>query len=160
MSAAECVGFLPENIHLMDFNFPCMPPLSTSQYKPHQICETKTLTAFGIQPVGQKSQALQVAPVQRRPEDTCRCLFDGIYKHITVSINIQSPVSLTTADIKQMREQFPSSGWLLSCNIHPRLCFLGVLVLGLDLSCEGGIFTTHGRPVEELNPFFSSSSPF
>lgn len=29
--------------------------------------------------------------------------FDGIYKHITMSLNIQSPVSLTTADTKQMR---------------------------------------------------------
>lgn len=33
MCAAGHVGFLPENTHLMYLNFPCMPPLSTSQYK-------------------------------------------------------------------------------------------------------------------------------
>lgn len=102
MCAAGLVGFLPENTHLMYLNFPCVALLSTLQHKPHQIYENKTLTPFGIQPARQKSQALQVVPVQR-PEDRCRCLFDGIYKHITMSLNIQSPVSLTTADTKQMR---------------------------------------------------------
>lgn len=131
MCAAGHVGFLPENTHLMYLNFPCMPLLSTLQYNPHQIYETKTLTPFGTQPARQKSQAFQVVPVQRRPEDRCRCLFDVIYKHITMSINIQSRVSLTTADIKQMREKFSCSGWLLWCNIHPHLFFLSVLVLGL-----------------------------
>lgn len=33
MCAAGYVDFLPENTHLMYLNFPCMPPLSTSQYK-------------------------------------------------------------------------------------------------------------------------------
>lgn len=130
MCAAGLVSFLPENTHLMYLNFPCVALLSTLQHKPHQIYETKTLTPFGIQPARQKSQALQVVPVQR-PEDRCRCLFDGIFKHITMSLNIQSPVSLTTADTKQMREQFPCSGWLLSCNIHPHLFSLSVLILGL-----------------------------
>lgn len=130
MCAAGLVSFLPENTHLMYLNFPCVALLSTLQHKPHQIYETKTLTPFGIQPARQKSQALQVVPVQR-PEDRCRCLFDGIFKHITISLNIQSPVSLTTADTKQMREQFPCSGWLLSCNIHPHLFSLSVLILGL-----------------------------
>lgn len=130
MCAAGLVGFLPENTHLMYLNFPCVALLSTLQHKPHQIYETKTLTPFGIQPARQKSQALQVVPVQR-PEDRCRCLFDGIFKHITMSLNIQSPVSLTTADTKQTREQFPCSGWLLSCNIHPHLFSLSVLILGL-----------------------------
>lgn len=88
MCAAWHVGFLPENTHPMYLSFPCMLLLSTLQYKPHQICETKTLTPFGIQPARQKSPALQVAPVQRRTEDRCRCLFDVIYKHITISINI------------------------------------------------------------------------
>lgn len=125
MYAAGHVGFLPENTHLMYLSFPWVPPLSTLQYKPHQICETKTLILFGIQSARQKSQALQVAPVQRRAEDRCRCLNDVIYQHTTMSINMQSPVSLTTADIKQMREQIPSPGWLLSCSIHPHLFFLG-----------------------------------
>lgn len=81
MCAAGLVGFLPENTHLMYLNFPCVALLSTLQHKPHQIYETKTLTPFGIQPARQKSQALQVVPVQR-PEDRCRCLFDGIYYNV------------------------------------------------------------------------------
>lgn len=140
MYTAGHVGFLPENAHLTSFSFLCIPFLSTLQYKPHQIYATKRLTPFGIQPAGQKSQALQVVPVQRRPEDRYRCLFDVIYKHIIISINIQSPVSRGTAGIKQVRRQFSCSGCLLSSNTHPHPCFSFVLWSLAWLYCEGRFF--------------------
>lgn len=57
-----------------------------------------------------------------------------------MSINIQSPVSLSTAAIKQVRRQFSCSGFLLSSNTHPHPCFSFVPWSLAWLHCEGGFF--------------------
>lgn len=142
--------------------------LSTWQHKPHHTYTTKHVTPFGIQPSRQKSQALQVIPVQRRPEDRYRCLLATVYKHTTMSISIQSPISLSMVGNKQMRGPLPPQGafpHVIPTHTHVFPWFLAPLLgyhmgTGFLSLIQSQAVATHGRQLMESMPSFVQAHIF
>lgn len=160
------MGFLPENAHLTYLNFSFYSCLRGNTNP--TITAQPTRDSIWDPTIRQKSQALQVVPVQRRPEDRYRRLLAAIYKHTAMSTNIQTPISLSIVGNKQMSRPLPSQGAFPHViPIHTQF-FLDALLLSLAIA-HGNWFSFRNtvtsccntwKTTKEVNAFFCSGSHF